>query len=48
MNLIKSQKMLTINRLFAALVQKFTQQPDFYPIKHYHRRKRGRNQLDGL
>lgn len=48
MNLIKSQKMLTINRLFTSLLQKFIQQPDFYPIKHYHKRKRGKQQLDSL
>jgi hypothetical protein len=36
------------HKLFTSLLQRLIQQPDFYPIKHYHKRRKGRHVLDGL
>ena len=48
MNTVISKKLIGLNRLFFSLLNKIMQRPDFYPIKYYHKRRRGRNGLESL
>ncbi|MBN8857620.1 MAG: hypothetical protein J0H29_04480 [Sphingobacteriales bacterium] len=48
MKSFKSPVQRVFLKLFTSLLQRLIQQPDFYPIKHYHKRRKGRHILDGL
>ncbi|HRO48044.1 hypothetical protein [Agriterribacter sp.] len=48
MNTVTSRKLIDLNRLFFSLLNKIMQRPDFYPIKYYHKRRRGRNELESI
>ncbi|HTN05171.1 hypothetical protein [Agriterribacter sp.] len=48
MNSVTSKKSIDINRLLFSLLNKIMQRPDFYPIKYYHKRRRGRSELDSI
>lgn len=48
MKSFKSPIQEMFNKLFTSLLQRLIQQPDFYPIKHYHKRRKGRHVLDSL
>lgn len=48
MNTIASKKIIDLNRLFFSLLNKLMQRPDFYPIKYYHKKRRGRTELESL
>lgn len=43
-----TNKPFDLNRLFFSLLNKILQRPDFYPIKYYHKKRRGRRDLEGL
>lgn len=48
MNSFTTRKPFDINRLFFSLLNKIMQRPDFYPIKYYHKKRRGKEDLESL
>lgn len=48
MNFHSSRKSIDINELILNLLHKIFQRPDFYPIKYYHKKKRGGTELGEL
>ncbi|HRP55116.1 hypothetical protein [Agriterribacter sp.] len=48
MNSFTTQKPFHLNRLLFSLLNKIMQRPDFYPIKYYHKKRKGRRELESL
>lgn len=48
MSSFTTNKPFDLNRLFFSLLNKIMQRPDFYPIKYYHKKRRGRSELESL
>lgn len=48
MKSLQSQTSGLLNKLFFSILRRLFQQPDFYPIKYYHKRKKHKHVLDSL
>lgn len=48
MKSLQSQALGVFNKLFFRFLHRLFQQPDYYPIKYYHKRRKHKHVLDSL